>query len=249
MNYFRLLLLLFALGLNACAMVYHPTRSTTTYVQVVDSLAAPDQNFENKIKPYRDKMATQMGQVIGHLAEALTKERPESTMGNWMVDAILDAGINACNCPADLAISNYGGMRVPEIAAGPVTLDKFYEAMPFDNVLVMIELKGSFLREWFKKIAEEGGWPVSKGVRIEIQGGKLQKALVRGEEIDDDKVYKVVTSDYLANGGDRCFFLLSQPRQIYNIFLRDALIQQMQRMEFAGKTVSVRKEGRIVINP
>ena len=60
--------------------------------------------------------------------------------------------------------------------------------LPFDNHLVLLELKGSDLIGAFKVMEHRGGDGVSAGFDW--------------RNIDPERLYRVVTIDYLANGGD-----------------------------------------------
>jgi 2',3'-cyclic-nucleotide 2'-phosphodiesterase (5'-nucleotidase family) len=42
------------------------------------------------------------------------------------------------------------------------------------------------------------------------------------------KTYRVATSDYIANGGDRCDFLIGLKQNNAGLLLRDALLQYLK---------------------
>ena len=56
---------------------------------------------------------------------------------------------------------------------------------------------------------------------------------------------KVLTSDYLANGGDSYDFLIDVPRESVNLKIRDALIQNLMLAGKEGKKIKVILDGRI----
>ena len=96
------------------------------------------------IEPYKSTLDVQMNEVIGTVSQEMTKKKPESTLGNWYADAMI-AGTKKEGYPVDFAISNYGGLRVPYISAGPLTRGEIYELCPFDNLLVIVDVPGDIL--------------------------------------------------------------------------------------------------------
>ena len=52
----------------------------------------------------------------------------------------------------DFVVLNYGGLRIQSMAAGPITMSKVYELMPFDNTLVVVDLLGSELNDLFYEL-------------------------------------------------------------------------------------------------
>lgn len=181
--------------------------------------------IDQLIEPYKSQLDEEMNVVIGTVPKTLSKEKIESTLGNWIADAIAQYVNSKTNRPVDLAICNYGGVRIPEIAAGPLTVGKIYELMPFDNYVVTMELDGEVLRKLLRRIADYGGWPVSSGLRMEVRNGRVTKAQLNGQPISPGQTYFIALSDYLANGGDKLDFLADLPFDNLNTYYRDALIE------------------------
>jgi 2',3'-cyclic-nucleotide 2'-phosphodiesterase (5'-nucleotidase family) len=72
-------------------------------------------------------------EVLGDATLALHRRRPESTIGDFICDAMrTDLGV-------DIAMQNPGGMRA-DMDAGPITRGDVYAVMPFDNTMVTLEL-------------------------------------------------------------------------------------------------------------
>ena len=69
--------------------------------------------------------------------------------------------------------------------------------------------------------------------------------MVNGAPFDSTKVYKAVTSDYLANGGDQYFFLSDSKKEYLNLKIRDVVIQYMQQQSKEGKTITASLDKRI----
>ncbi len=150
----------------------------------------------------------------------------ESALGNLFADLMLE------HFPkADFAISNGGSLRAA-LPAGPLSYGELYEAMPFDNRVVTLELSGAELRQVLERhlSAEARGIVSVSGIEIEAhcQENALKvRILRRGKPISDQTKLTLVTSDYLASGGDLLLSPLGEPRaRIRNaspLLLRDLL--------------------------
>jgi 2',3'-cyclic-nucleotide 2'-phosphodiesterase (5'-nucleotidase family) len=204
-----------------------------------------DQEIEKMLKPYRSKLELEMNEVLGIAKDRLSMGRPESTLGNWFADTQLKASEEKLGKDIDFAVSNSGGIRIPEIPKGPVTRGKIFELMPFDNMLVIMELSGEKTRELVNHIALSGGWPISKELRFRInKEGKAEDVFINGEPFDVTKKYVVSLSDYVANGGSDCSFLIGLPFENTGILIRDALIEQTKK----DTTLEAIIDGRIIKN-
>lgn len=69
-----------------------------------------------------------------------------------------------------------------------------------------------------------GGWPVSHTEIVMNASQEIVSARINGEEIDPEKIYRVATNDYIANGGDQCHFLIGLPQKKSGMLLRDVII-------------------------
>ena len=195
------------------------------------------------IAPYKKGVDTQMKVIVGHTDIPLTKAQPECTIGNFMADAQLMAA-RAIDPKTDAAIANYGGIRLPYIDPGPLTRGKMYELMPFDNVLTIVEIPGTVLKQFCDHMAKGKGWPVS-GLSFIIKEKAADSILINGELLNEHHFYKVATSDYIAHGGDNCDFLSSSKKRVTSVFIRDAMIAYVTRLELAGKPLHPNIENRV----
>ena len=159
-----------------------------------------DKAFSDRIDAYSASVTEKMNEVIGYCPQTLRKGNPESPLGNLTADGLVWMARHFFGFDADVSLYNSGGIRA-EISKGNVTLGDVYAAYPFDNVLSMVTLKGRDLKTLFEHMAEEGGMPVNKGVKLVIDGNRVKSVTVNGKSVEDDKVYNVATIDYLVNTG------------------------------------------------
>ena len=196
------------------------------------------------LKPYSDSVNSTMNGTIGIAAVSLEKKSPEGSLGNFMTDAMLQAATNHFKRKVDGAFTNTGGIRLTQIPAGPITTGKIFELMPFDNLLIIQEMKGSMLQTFLDHVSGRGGWPVA-GITYDIKNKKAVNVLVNGKPIDDNATYTIANSDYVANGGDDCVMLKSLPQINDGFLIRDALIEYVKAQTAAGKTITAKEEGRV----
>jgi 2',3'-cyclic-nucleotide 2'-phosphodiesterase (5'-nucleotidase family) len=88
-----------------------------------------------------------------------------------------------------------------------------------------------------------GGFLQVSGVRYEIADGRLASATVRDAPIDPERRYRIVTSDFLAAGGDGYTML----KEMSNTVMTGRLISDMVIEGFRSESpVEPKTEGRIV---
>ena len=238
----QIYLLTAAFLLWSCSSHYFITKKDFDQTQI--SAVQNDDSVANKmVLPYHDSIQGQMAEIIAYSRVALKKEQPEGTLGNCVCDIFMQ---HYTSLHPDLCIVNNGGLRIGQIAEGVITKGKIFELMPFDNSMLLLYVPGKQLKQLFEKIAQKNGWPVSDGVSLQIQKGKLISAYLQGNEINESKTYKLIVSDYLANGGDECSMLKGLPREDLKELFRDALISQLLISKSKNVKIATSISGRIV---
>ena len=208
-----------------------------------------DPKIEAQIKPYRDSLHAQMSVKLCVAQEDMFAGRPESLLGNFVSDLVLSEGKQLCekkypDVHPVVSYMNRGGFRAP-IPKGEVTVKSIFELMPFENEVVLLKLKGSDLRRLMNHMASRGGEGVA-GMRFGIRKDKAIKCMIDGKPIDNDKEYWMVTSDYLADGGDGSKTLSKNLQRINTgVKLRDMIIGHMRKLGEEGKMATSKLDGRI----
>jgi len=200
------------------------------------------------IIPYKEKMDAKMNEVLAYSDQAIIKGYPEGLLNNFVSDLILKK-VNEYykskdNVIIDFCLLNNGGLRQP-LPKGAITLGKVYELMPFENNLVVITLTGEKTKQMFDYIAKAGGEPIS-GFTMGIKDTLAVNIKVDGKPFDINRNYKVVTSDYLANGGDKMkFFYDPLKSEDLGVKLRDAIIIYIKEEYKKGNTLKAKLDNRI----
>ncbi len=220
-----------------------PQTAIVEYKDYQISKEAPvDSAFIRFLAPYGSVMKASMGKVIGFSTEGLSKKQPESSIGNFMADAMKQQAEKHFNQKVDAAFVNYGGVR-SYIPKGKLTVGMIFELMPFDNLIVLQKLTGKVLMQLLDKIAADGGWPVS-GITMEIKDKKATHVMINGQAFNSSATYIIANSDYVANGGSDCSMLKGIAQMNKGILLRDALIDYASWLTANGKSVDAKIENR-----
>lgn len=190
-----------------------------------------DPEVESIVDAYEAQVEEIQNEVIGATTTAITREyRHESEMGDWVTDIMWSYGYGTI--PVDFAMTNSGGLRA-DIDAGPITFGEVFEAQPFDNTQVIVELDGNEVRQ----VLEEG----TTGAHGLVQVSGLQFTFDYdapiGSRIDGDVVdlstglplepattYYVAVNDFMANRGDEYDPLADNPQVNTYVLVRDLVV-------------------------
>ena len=214
-------------------------------IEVTSELdATPSEVAANVVAPYKASVDSIMAPPLGLSRVAMNAKRPESLLSNWAADVMVEGGTATGLEPADMGLINIGGLRnnMPEgiVRRGDVML-----ISPFENYMVVLEMKGSDLLELMKDIAAVKGEGVSSSVRMEItEDGKLLSCTIGGTEIDPHRIYTVATIDYLAEGNDKMYSLKKAvKRHDIGILARDIMMEYIIK----HRVIDSKLEGRIIV--
>jgi len=128
-----------------------------------------------------------------------------------------------------ILFQNSGGWRdtspYNRMAADVVTMSYLYTVMPFDNEIVLMQMKGSdLLADLLSDEAEVTGTKCIAGA--ELKDGAW--VLSTGEEIkDDDTLYFVACNDFMVTGGDGYNFKNIIDEKFMGVPLRNAMVDEL----------------------
>jgi 2',3'-cyclic-nucleotide 2'-phosphodiesterase (5'-nucleotidase family) len=215
--------------------------------QVIQEAEGENESIESIISPYRQQLEEEMNRVLCQNSEHLIKARPESGLGNFVSDLCLVKARELDDKPIDFALFNHGGLRTA-LPKGDITTGKIFELMPFENELVVVELPKVEVMTILEYLVARGGEPVAD-LKLISKSGEVTESLIQGKQIED-RNYRVLTSDYLANGGDKMSFF-TEGRRISKTSLgmkiRDAIISHCQELGDKGEPINAKTDGRIII--
>lgn len=216
---------------NSCKTDYAITEKKSGFTEIKNQ--ETDAEIEKLIQPYRDSISKEMEVVIGTSEMEMKTGQPESLLGNFVCDLILQFD-NSVYKPEDypdfptIVLMNYRGLRAP-LPIGDIKIKNLFEIMPFENAIVYVHMNGKDILAMSQFLVDYGGQPVSSNYRIIVESDKSFSATIDGNPIDTSATYTVISTDYLVNGGDNMsFFSKAKPIIESNYKLRDLLIDQIK---------------------
>lgn len=153
------------------------------------------------LRPYAEEVAEETGGVVFRSPMRLPNtglRDGETPLGNFVADVVRWAG------DADIGLINSGGIRAA-IPAGEVTVGDVHTVLPFDNRVVVVRMYGWQVRQLLDRVARrlgKGGFLQVSGIAFVITRDRATYIRVAGDALESDRVYRVATVDYLAEGGD-----------------------------------------------
>lgn len=212
------------------------------------------QDIQALVDRWEHRLDERLRDVVGTAAVDLKGEaedirRGETNLGNLIADVM------RATAGAEIALVNSGGIRAT-IEAGEIRLWDVYTVLPFDNVLVGLELTGEQILAALEHSVSR--YPFPSGGFLQVSGltfvfdvarppgQRVVEAYVDGRPLDPERVYRVATNDFLAAGGDGYSMLAGAPmfygsKLADGEFLRDVFLRWIQEQG----TVAAELECRI----
>ena len=223
---------------------------------VIDAKIPDDPDVEKLLAPYSARVKA-LSVVIGRLEQTLKKETVGAgLLGNFVTDGIRGYAKTKLNKPIALTIMNAGGLRKNEIAAGELRASDIFELLPFENALVAVDITGADLLKVLPATVRDA----QSGARIQFKwndqnrpefiSAKLVDENGQEQEIDPQKIYTIVTIDYLLKVGGGAYAVLHEGKNItpLNLTLRDALMEYVKSETAAGRPIHQQMDNRYVQN-
>jgi len=208
----------FLIGASLLACSSHLTLSGTKVPLNIDS--NEKQEVSSFISPFKDSMDRAMNLILAESSVSMEVGRPSSLLGNWASDALFVNQTRTVKLSEPIfCLLNTGGLR-SSIGKGPVTLGDIFRIMPFENNVVWLRLPISSLDKIEYYLQQSGGEPISNA-------SMFQGRFSVNNVTEETKFVWVITTDYLANGGDRMdFFQDAIERSDKKTLLRDVFIEE-----------------------
>ena len=146
-----------------------------------------DPQIAEVVHAWQTKTDEALGEPIGYLANPIPERSPN------MLKLVTETWLWAYP-QADVAITNSGGVR-DDLRAGPLTIADLISMMPFDNVLIEMQMTGAQLLAFMEV---QGAKIAVGGIHRQGMGWVLNRT---GARIDQEKTYQVLVNDYMYAGG------------------------------------------------
>jgi len=216
----KIYIIILGASLWACSshLVLHQVPSNVAISKEISG----DSILQSFIKPYSDSLAKSMNQIIAYSDQNFIIERPCSNLMNWSADALLAHETRNVKLSQPVfCLLNTGGLR-SGLNKGAITVGDMFKLMPFDNLVAWVQLPVTALPQIAYYLEQSGGEPIANA---RLENGKLN---INGLNDTHEFVW-LITSDYLATGGDKMqFFKLANSIETKSITLRSVFIEEAQ---------------------
>jgi 5'-nucleotidase len=203
----------------------------------VTSTVPSDPEVAKLVLEYVQRLDEKTNLVLGEAAQKLEGgnneiRTRETNLGNLLADlARQHAG-------TEIALINAGMVR-SSIPAGPVTLKRIMEVLPFDSTLTSFhitgeQLKGALENSVSRLPQSAGRFLQVSGITVSFDstapsGSRITSVLVNGSPLDPARLYSVAADHFIAEGGDGySIFLQAINRRDHQIPLRDVLVSALK---------------------
>lgn len=230
----------------SCKQEIYLTRIEGKRIEINENLSS-NKVIEDYIKPYREHVENDLDSVLAYSVDTYSKSDGDlnTAIGNFMADAVYDMSNPVFKSRTgkniDMVLLNHGGIR-SVLSKGNITSRTAYQLMPFDNSVVVTELKGTYINELISYLQKaKKAHPISK-LKIKFDADfELIEATINKETIDVNRTYYVATNDYLYGGGGRMtFFEKSDSLYDLDYKIRNLLIDYFKKVDTLNPVIDDR---------
>lgn len=195
--------------------------------------------IDSIINPYRAHINKDLDSILAYNPETLDKTSGtwETNIGNLLAYVTYSLSdpifLKRENKKIDACMLNHGGIR-SIIPKGDVTTRTAFNIMPFENSVVVVALNGNQILELANYMLKEKKPHPLYGITIytNSEEGNVVKVYINKELLNQEKIYYIATSDYLANGGDNMlFFKNSSTKYDLDYKLRNLFIDYFKKVD------------------
>lgn len=226
-----------------------------TWRMVSTAGVTPDPDIKKMVNADNATLENELAAVIGKTSVALDLRKnnlrtAETNFGDLVAEAMRRS------VGADLAIVNGGaivGDRVFE-AGSSLTRKDILAALPYGNVTVLIELTGAdllaALENGVSKVEEKAGrFPQVAGMAFVYSpsapaGSRILGVTIGSEPLEEDRLYRVATNEYLAGGGDG-YESLKNGEALIDASAGTLVTTTLMNDVAARKVITLQADGRI----
>jgi 5'-nucleotidase / UDP-sugar diphosphatase len=216
----------------------------STYYPITADIKS-DPVVEKIVETHHAKLDKSYKEVIGSSTVMLDGEREhiryqETNLGNFVTDIMREY------TGSQIALLNSGSLRA-SINPGDVTVEHVFQAMPYSNELVVVDITGAELLDILKRAVrgsrkdEDGGFLQVSGIRFNVDATTPKDIQVGESALDLKATYKTVITDFMSEGGDG--YTVFTEKEGYNTRspLRELIVDAFRQ----GRSVPVTADGRI----
>ena len=235
------------IGIISCKQDYKALKKIEGKQISIDNSYTQKASIEEFVSPYRRRINEVLDSTLAYAPKAITKTDGEfnTSAGNLMADIVFSEANpvfkSRTGKEIDFVLLNHGGIR-SIISAGNVSARTAFVVMPFENNIVIAEIKGSDVQEMVSFLIKSGRAHPISGMQIVLDKNKeLRYSKIKGMPLASKRTYYVATSDYLVSGGDNMgFFKNNTSVTDTDYLIRNAMIDYFKKVDTLAPKVDNR---------
>ncbi len=188
----------------------------------------PDPMVNKIISKYYQQNQAILNNIVGNSPEELDNMPKQGLYNINLTYTIAD--LLRKKSGSDIGLQNTYGIR-RSLPHGIINYGMLYEAMPFDNTLVTVNLLGKYLRKLIEHSLpfNQTQLAVFAGVNIVLDSNQqIKSILINNIPLDGNKLYSLATLNFLVTGGDGFDFSLATDVRDTNIPIREIIKQEWE---------------------
>ncbi|MBI3927318.1 MAG: bifunctional metallophosphatase/5'-nucleotidase [Armatimonadetes bacterium] len=197
----------------------------------VDREIPADPEIAAIVERYQEELGFDARAVIAQAAEPIPLEpRPghvDGPLGSLLADVL------RAETGAQVALFNHGGIRAALLPSGPITRERAFRLLPFDDPVVKLQVSGQGLLEALRHglFSAPGAVQVSGLTAVlDPRNETVLEVRVDGAPLDPARQYTVAVPGFMAGGGDGYVMLREGlvlerypiPRELFERYARRA---------------------------
>ncbi len=192
----------------------------------VNSETLPDKAIQKELKILSKEIQKFKTEKVGELAVTIGEEGKNIRSELLKQGSLVTEAIKNRFPEVDLVLQNSGGVRLNrQIPPGTFTLADVLELYPFENTVIILDLKGEDLKSVLETSSrfyprENGGFLQSLGLEYTVNtnnphqilsndglkilkpGNRVSGIKINGKPLENERYYKIAINDYMYNGGN-----------------------------------------------
>jgi len=190
-----------------------------------------DRKMGELVKTYKDRLDPQINIKLGELGatlENLDKYDKPTPLFGFVLKILRD------KFDADFAMET-GASIGGRLETGPIYLKQIYRMMPYNNFAVVINMKGSEIKKLMDYSVSKSKsmyYVQAYGLSYESLNGASSNIMIGGKPLDENKIYRVATDNYMSAGGAEDGILKNiEParKNASEVLIRDLVIEYIKR--------------------
>lgn len=175
-------------GIRVGKIKFDENVKSYTYENITSSIPKSDKaemlisKTDKKLLKYNTKVIANT--LVTLVGDQKTLEHSQTNLGKLVLKSMVRPFKDY-----DVVLTNSGSIRINRNLNNVVTYADLLEILPFENKIVMLQMKGKNLKSALKQGKDQ-------------TNRRYLQVYSKLKEIDDEKMYNVVTNDYIARGKD-----------------------------------------------